>query len=65
MALNEQMQRLFGGCGCGCDFDFMELLPILLIGGILLLGDDLVEFICCNGEIVLVFLVILVLLLFM
>ena len=60
MTENTRLQRLFGGCGCG----FEGILPIIIIGAILLLGDDLIDFINCNEEIMLIFIVILLMLLF-
>lgn len=62
MTENTRLQRLFGGCGCGCGFE--GILPIIIIGAVLLLGDDLIDFIDCNEEIVLIFIVILLMLLF-
>ncbi len=62
MADNQGIQRLFGGFGNDCCFE--GFLPIIIIGAILLCGEELIEFICCNGEIVLIFLVILALMLF-
>ena len=60
MTENTRLQRLFGGCGCG----FEGILPIIIIGAILLLGDDLIDFIDCNEEITLIFIVILLMLVF-
>ena len=60
MTENTTMQRLFGGCGCGDDF----LIPLLVIGAVLLFGEQLVDFIDCNEEITLIFIVILLMLLF-
>lgn len=60
MTENRGIQRLFGGCGCG--FEICEFLPIIIIGAILLLGDEILEFIRCNEEIALIFIVILLLL---
>ena len=63
MTENTRLQRLFGGCGCGCGLE--GILPIIIIiGAVLLLGDDLIDFIDCNEEIVLIFIVILLMLLF-
>ncbi|MBQ3420648.1 MAG: hypothetical protein IJH34_03065 [Romboutsia sp.] len=62
MAENNGIQRLFGGCGCN---DFEDIIPfIIIIGAVLLFGDELVDFIDCNEEITLIFIVILLILLF-
>lgn len=61
MTENTTMQRLFGGCGCGDDF----LIPLLILGAVLLFGEQLTDFIDCNEEITLIFIVILLMLLFM
>ena len=61
MTENTTMQRLFGGCGCGDYF----LIPLLIIGVVLLFGEQLTDFIDCNEEITLIFIVILLMLLFM
>ena len=60
MTENKSMQRFFGGCGCGNDF----LVPLLIIGAVLLFGDELADFIDCNEEITLIFIVILLMLVF-
>ena len=60
MTENTTMQRFFGGCGCGDDF----LIPLLIIGVVLLFGEQLVDFIDCNEELTLIFIVILLMLLF-
>lgn len=59
MTENTTMQRLFGGCGCGDDF----LIPLLILGAVLLFGEQLTDFIDCNEEITLIFIVILLMLL--
>ena len=41
------------------------ILPIIIIGAVLLLGDDLIDFIDCNEELTLICIVILLILLFM
>ena len=41
------------------------LLPILIIGAVLLFGDCLIDFIDCNEELTLIFIVILLMLLFL
>ena len=46
MTENTTMQRLFGGCGCGDDF----LVPLLIIGAVLLFGDELADIKIINGE---------------
>ena len=61
MTENTTMQRLFGGCGCGDDF----LIPLLILGAVLLFGEQLTDFIDCNEEITLIFIVILFMFLFM
>ena len=61
MTENTTMQRLFGGCGCGDDF----LIPLLILGAVLLFGEQLTDFIDCNEEITLIFIVIFLMLLFM
>ena len=60
MTENTTMQRLFGGCGCGDDF----LIPLLILGAVLLFGEQLTDFIDCNEEITLIFIVILLMLVF-
>ncbi len=62
MTESMQLKRLFGGCGCGFGFD--DMIPILIIGAVLLFGDEFIRFIDCNEEIVLIFIVILLMLLF-
>lgn len=52
------LSRLFGGCGFGGNGLFI----ILIIGAILLLGDDLFEWIFCD-EMALIWIVLIVLLL--
>ena len=62
MTENNGIQRLFGGCGCN---DFEDILPlIIIIGAVLLFGEELVDFIDCNEELTLIFIVILLILLF-
>ena len=61
MRENAALQRLFGGCGC----NGFEILPILIIGAVLLFGDCLIDFIDCNEELTLIFIVILLMLLFL
>lgn len=60
MTENKVMKRFFGGCGCGNDY----LIPLLIVGAVLLLGEDLVDFIDCNEELTLIFIVIILMLLF-
>ena len=61
MTENKGIQRLFGGCGCG----FEEILPLIIIAIVLLFGDELIDFIDCNEELTLIFIVVLLILLFM
>lgn len=61
MTDNKGIQRLFGGCGCG----FEGIIPLIIIGVVLLIGDDLVDFIDCNEELTLIFIVVLLMLLFL
>ena len=60
MTENKGIQRLFGGCGCG----FEGIIPLIIIFEVLLFGDEFVDFIDCNEEITLIFIVILLILLF-
>lgn len=62
MSENAGIQRLFGGCGCG--FDFAAIIPFIVIGAVLLFGEELIDFIGCNEEIILIFIVILLMLVF-
>ena len=61
MAENKGIQRLFGGCGCG----FEDIIPLIIIAVALLFGEELIDFIDCNEELTLIFIVILLILLFM
>ncbi len=61
MTENKGIQRFFGGCGCG----FEGILPLIIIAIVLLFGDELVDFIDCNEELTLIFIVVLLILLFM
>lgn len=62
MSNEQKLSRLFGGCGCNGIFGGGGLIIILIIGAILLLGDDLIEWIFCQDNI-LIWVVLLVLLL--
>lgn len=61
MTENKGIQRLFGGCGCGFD----GIIPLIIIGAVLLFGDEFIDFIDCNEEITLIFIVVLLMLLFL
>lgn len=60
MSGQQGIQRFFGGCGCG--FEGSRLIIILIIGAILLLGDDLLEWLFCD-DMALIWIVLLILLL--
>lgn len=60
MTKNNGIQRLFGGCGCESEW----LIPLIILGVVLLFGDEFVDFIDCNEELTLIFIVILLMLLF-
>lgn len=60
MTENRGIQRLFGGCGCG----YEGIIPLIIIGAVLLFGDEFIRFIDCNEEITLIFIVILLMLVF-
>ncbi|MGL6107679.1 hypothetical protein [Romboutsia sp.] len=58
MSNNISLERLFGGCGFGgCGF-----IIIIIIGALLLLGDEIIEWLFCE-EMSLIWIVLLVLLL--
>ncbi len=61
MAEQQGLQRLFGGCGFG-GFGGGGLIIILILGAILLLGEDLLEWIFCD-DMALIWIVLLILLL--
>lgn len=61
MTENSTLQRLFGGCGCN---DFDGIIPLIIIVVVLLFGETFIDFIDCNEEITLIFIVILLMLLF-
>ena len=61
MTDNKGIQRLFGGCG----FCFEDIIPLIIIAVVLLFGDDFVDFIDCNEELTLIFIVVLLMLLFL
>ena len=46
MSEQQGIQRFFGGCGCG--FGGGGLIIVLIIAAILLLGDDLIEWLFCD-----------------
>ena len=58
MSGQQGIQRFFGGCGFGGS----GLIIILIIGAILLLGDDLLEWLFCD-DMALIWIVLLILLL--
>ena len=60
MSEQQGIQRFFGGCGCG--FGGGGLIILLIIGAILLLGDDLLEWLFCD-DMALIWIVLLILLL--
>lgn len=62
MSEEQKLSRLFGGCGLDGIFGGGGLIIILIIGAILLLGDDLIEWIFCQDNI-LIWVVLLILLL--
>lgn len=62
MSDEQKLSRLFGGCCGNGIFGGGGLIIILIIGAILLLGDDLIEWIFCQDNI-LIWVVLLVLLL--
>ena len=63
MSGQQGIQRFFGGCGFGgCGFGGSGLIIILIIGAILLLGDDLLEWLFCD-DMALIWIVLLILLL--
>lgn len=59
MSDSNGLQRLFGGCGF---FGNGGLIIILIIGAILLIGDDLLEWLFCD-DMALIWIVLLILLL--
>jgi hypothetical protein len=61
MTENTRLQRLFGGCGCESEW----LIPLIILGVVLLFGDEFVDFIDCNEELTLIFIIILLMLLFL
>lgn len=58
MSQHQGIQRLFGGCG----FGGTELIILLIIGAVLLLGDNLLEWLFCD-DMALIWIVLLILLL--
>ena len=60
MSEQQGIQRFFGGCGCG--FGGGGLIILLIIGAILLLGDDLLEWLFCD-DMALIWIGLLILLL--
>lgn len=58
MSEHQGIQRLFGGCG----FGGTELIILLIIGAVLLLGDNLLEWLFCD-DMALIWIVLLILLL--
>ena len=58
MSGQQGIQRFFGGCGFGGS----GLIIILIIGAILLLGDDILEWLFCD-DMALIWIVLLILLL--
>ena len=58
MSGQQGIQRFFGGCGFGGS----GLIIILIIGAILLLGDDLLEWLFCD-DMGLIWIVLLILIL--
>lgn len=60
MTENTGIQRFFGGCGCG----FEGIIPLIIIGVVLLFGEELIDFIDCNEELTLIFIVILLMMVF-
>ena len=60
MAEIKGLERLFGGCGC--DFGNGGLILLIALGAILLMGDDILEWIFCD-DMSLIGIVLLILLL--
>lgn len=60
MSEQQGIQRFFGGCGCGCGFGGGGLIIVLIIAAILLLGDDLIEWLFCD-DMALIWIVLLIL----
>ena len=58
MSEHQGIQRLFGGCG----FGGTELIILLIIGAVLLLGDNLLEWLFCD-DMAIIWIVLLILLL--
>lgn len=62
MSEQEGLQRFFGGCGCNGFGGGFGIILLLIIAAILLLGDDLLEWIFCEDNAI-IWIVLLVLLL--
>jgi hypothetical protein len=58
MSEHQGIQRLFGGCG----FGGTELIILLIIVAVLLLGDNLLEWLFCD-DMAIIWIVLLILLL--
>ncbi len=59
MSESNGLQRLFGGCGF---LDNWGLIILLIIGAILLIGDDILEWLFCD-DMAIIWIVLLILLL--
>lgn len=63
MSDSKSLERLFGGCGFGGSlFGGSGFIVILIIGALLLLGDEIIEWLFCD-DMALIWIVLLVLLL--
>ena len=59
--MEKRLQRLFGGFGCNM-FGNGELLILIILGAVLLMGDELLEWLLCE-DMALIWVVLLILLL--